>query len=1571
MRFTYNDGDLGTLEGVQKLWLWIYMYEPRHIWLAPECRLWGKFSNLNMSKSHELCSKIVRERLHNKHHLRLCNEVYLYQSCKRRHAHLEQPSESSMMSQEELSDFRGGSLQSTFDMCRVGKLRLPRKGDFLRKRTSVNTTSGYVDFHLHQKYCKHDHAHEVIQVSMKHEGRRINVSEYASPYTSTFGAFVAEKILEECRIREPPVVLFENPHDVFAVDQKHESPDLAPEDSQSQKRRRYGIKGPPRGPDAESAGSPPRAGYGKSPTWEGVIKGLSSALPRVGNLVLKGDDPQCADFHALVPELQVKLVLLCRGTERYRVPGNLAGPNEMPWRKTVIVDRTSGRVVDLGPPENWWCLSRIKQTRKAGPARISVTVFGTKAEPSVGSPHQLPADETSELGVPLVPDVNKSPDTEVACNKGDSQSKEDQPGPLVSVPSLEGDQQMMHRDREISMRDVGESGEIEGWAPRIIPRSGPAFELLDVHQKNDLKRLHANLGHPSPEKLCRLLSEQGADQRVVCAARDYQCDVCVENHRGPKLANPSTIHEHRDFNDVVGCDGAYWKGSMGVTYHFLHFIDESTLFHLGALSGRTVDEQISTFENVWLQWAGPCKTLYLDPAGEYVNTKWHTHLQQENIKVSMSAGDSHWQLGRTEAHGKIIKQMLTAMDVEEPIESVDEFKRCLRQAFAAKNSMGQTRGFSPEQALLGKARSLPGSLMADEQTAAHALLDADTPDGLRFREDLARRERARRAFLSADNDQAIRRALLRRPRIAMNHFQKGDWVLYWRKHKGNMKGDRGRWYGPGQIVVCENQKVVWISHSGYLIRASPQQIRPASMREFRAISRSLGGNVHEIRVDPKCKNFVDLGSDEPPVESIEPDVSESTDAVPNAPVSVASSQPDGEVFPPEGFSNGSYTPTSIVPTEGDEIMPEVNEAPEEEREKEAHEIPVPDDGQDLLFGDDVSCEPGDPGFWEIGFENGPKIDVDGSSDVSFCDVPEVGEWLLLATDSRKQKVEIQWKNLTDADRVKFQNAKDKEIKAWVSHKTVCRLAKGTLRDDQIMRCRWIFTWKPPAPGTTEERAKACLVIRGFEDPELSSIAADAPTLSKDGKQLILQQVASRGWRLINFDISTAFLKGAGDGRKLGIHAPPELKRAIGLQNDEQCGLLGGAYGRADALLLWYKTLRETMEGLGFVVSPFDGCVFTLVTKGHNGKPKVHGCVGLHVDDGIGGGDKYFREIIGKLRSKFEFGAYNEGDFEFCGVRYYQWDDGSIEMSQDSYVQKIHPIEIPRSRRQQSQSSLTPLETQQLRQICGSLQYAAVHTRPDLSAKVGELQSAVASGKVEHLINANRVLYEAKANPVSLMIVPIPEHAVTFCAFSDASFETGKGRSTRQGTLIFSTDGKLEDNVKTVVCPVAWSSKKIPRVVRSTLSAEAIALGSTLDRLSWIRVFWEWMKNPAVDWSNPSDILREAPRSVVVTDCKSVYDLSTKTSTPACSESRTTLECLLIRERLQENCRLRWVNSKAMLADCLTKSMDGQVLRQALLVGRYTLFDEKTVLQQRANKRAQLKWINEGTEHDAVDMEETK
>ena len=198
---------------------------------------------------------------------------------------------------------------------------------------------------------------------------------------------------------------------------------------------------------------------------------------------------------------------------------------------------------------------------------------------------------------------------------------------------------------------------------------------------------------------------------------------------------------------MVGLDGAYWKNRQGVMFHFLHFVDESTLFHVATPCGRTVDEQIRAFEDNWLQWAGPCKTFYLDPAGEYVNDRWADNLQKENIKAQMTAGASPWQFGRCERHGKILKDMLTRMDSEDPIEDADKFRQCLRQACAAKNSFSRIKGFTPEQALLGKSRVLPASLVGDEELGSHLLAESSSPEGIAHRRNLERREQARRAFI--------------------------------------------------------------------------------------------------------------------------------------------------------------------------------------------------------------------------------------------------------------------------------------------------------------------------------------------------------------------------------------------------------------------------------------------------------------------------------------------------------------------------------------------------------------------------------------------------------------------------------------------------------------------------------------------------------------------------------------------------------------------------------------------------------------------------------------------------------
>ena len=125
-----------------------------------------------------------------------------------------------------------------------------------------------------------------------------------------------------------------------------------------------------------------------------------------------------------------------------------------------------------------------------------------------------------------------------------------------------------------------------------------------------------------------------------------------------------------------------------------------------------------------------------------------------------------------------------------------------------------------------------------------------------------------------------------------------------------------------------------------------------------------------------------------------------------------------------------------------------------------------------------------------------------------------------------------------------------------------------------------------------------------------------------------------------------------------------------------------------------------------------------------------------------------------------------------------------------------------------------------------------------------------------------------------------------------SFLSGKEKFAHQGRLVFAMTPELLKNKKSEVAPVAWVSKKIHRVTRSTLGAEAIALSGAVDRLLWIRLLWEWIDNPAIDWGSPEEALQKARKAALVTDCKSASDILTRAAIPQCEEHRTTVERLL-------------------------------------------------------------------------------
>ena len=133
-----------------------------------------------------------------------------------------------------------------------------------------------------------------------------------------------------------------------------------------------------------------------------------------------------------------------------------------------------------------------------------------------------------------------------------------------------------------------------------------------------------------------------------------------------------------------------------------------------------------------------------------------------------------------------------------------------------------------------------------------------------------------------------------------------------------------------------------------------------------------------------------------------------------------------------------------------------------------------------------------------------------------------------------------------------------------------------------------------------------------------------------------------------------------------------------LQDNEACELLKGAYGLINAPLLWYTELKNALISLGFVMSPLDPCLFVL-PKNQNAiasqphEPRIHGVLGIHVDDGIGGGDTVFQAAINKLEARFPFGNKRQGNFTFTGINVSQQSNGDILLSQKEYIQDIyHP-----------------------------------------------------------------------------------------------------------------------------------------------------------------------------------------------------------------------------------------------------------------------------------------------------------
>ena len=155
-----------------------------------------------------------------------------------------------------------------------------------------------------------------------------------------------------------------------------------------------------------------------------------------------------------------------------------------------------------------------------------------------------------------------------------------------------------------------------------------------------------------------------------------------------------------------------------------------------------------------------------------------------------------------------------------------------------------------------------------------------------------------------------------------------------------------------------------------------------------------------------------------------------------------------------------------------------------------------------------------------------EVLLDGSSVIDACAVKF----------ARRKRVEVSERKLTESDRKLFRKAKELELQSWLDHRVFDLVKKKFVDPERVMRARWVLTWKSTG------KAKARLCVLGFQDPDLTEVHRDSPTLSAASEALIMQWVAPHKYRLISGDIKTAFLSGDEDIRNIFISPPDDVRQ---------------------------------------------------------------------------------------------------------------------------------------------------------------------------------------------------------------------------------------------------------------------------------------------------------------------------------------------------------------------------------------------------------------------------------------------
>ena len=300
--------------------------------------------------------------------------------------------------------------------------------------------------------------------------------------------------------------------------------------------------------------------------------------------------------------------------------------------------------------------------------------------------------------------------------------------------------------------------------------------------------------------------------------------------------------------------------------------------------------------------------------------------------------------------------------------------------------------------------------------------------------------------------------------------------------------------------------------------------------------------------------------------------------------------------------------------------------------------------------------------------------------------------------------------------------------------------------------------------------------------------------------------------------------------------------------------------------------------------------------------KLHGILALHVDDLLFCGSLLFlKEIIHTIKITFKISKEETEVFQHLGLEIEQT-RGLIYVHQSKHINSMQPLKLDNLKKKTD--ALNTREYEELRSHVGQLIWTANQTRPDISFDICQISVNLKMATKEDVLRTNKCINKMKTVEMKLHFPDIGDLAIaSLVCYSDASLANVKDAGSQGGfiILIIGSNNKY--------APLKWQSRKIKRVVKSTLAAETMALLEGTECCFLIKSTLLGI----LGLSNDTNLLRIK----AITDNKSLYDAVHSTKT--IEDKRLKVDICALRDMMQrkEIHNVEWIESDNQISYSFT------------------------------------------------------